>query len=342
VRHPQRVTIIDVAARAGVHAATVSRTLNLPERVAPETRQRVEAAVRELGFVPNRAARGLITGRTGNVAVIVPDITNPHFASLVRAVERTAREAELQVLLVDTGEHKEEEVRAAKALVREVDGFIVISPRRLHRALDALGATPAVFVNRPVPQHSSVLFRTAPAVAEALHHLESNGHHALAYLGGPPASWAAGERRHAVRQTGRRFGFEVEEIAVPAPTFEAAFGTVGKVVESGASAVVAFNDQMALGVIAGLRDRGVSVPGDISVVGFDDVPMAAMVAPPLTTISMPTDEAGTLAVEMLAQGPASRELFGTLVLRHSSGPVSRARATVAGAGGRRVSGADRA
>jgi LacI family transcriptional regulator len=86
----------------------------------------------------------------------------------------------------------------------------------------------------------------------------------------------------------------------------------------------------------------VSVPGDISVVGFDDVPMAAMVAPPLTTISMPTDEAGTVAVDMLGQGPASKELFGTLVLRHSSGPVSRARASVAGARGRRASGADRA
>ena len=105
---------------------------------------------------------------------------------------------------------------------------------------------------------------------------------------------------------------------------------------------MAFNDQMALGVIAGLRDRGLSVPGDISVVGFDDVPMAAMVAPPLTTISMPTDEAGTLAVDMLHLGPASRELFSTFVLRHSSGPVSRGRASVAAARGRRASGADRA
>jgi LacI family transcriptional regulator len=342
VRQPQRITILDVAARAGVHAATVSRTLNLPARVAPATRQRVEAAVRELGFVPNRAARGLITGRTGNVAVIVPDITNPHFASLVRAVERTARESELHVLLVDTGEHRQEEARAARSLAQEVDGFIVISPRRLHRDLDALGSTPAVFVNRPVRQHSSVLFRTAPAVAEALHHLQGNGHRALAYLGGPPPSWAAGERRNAVHRAGRRFGLKVEEIAVPGPTFEAAFGMVDRVVDSAASAVVAFNDQMALGVIAGLRNVGVSVPGDISVVGFDDVPMAAMVAPPLTTISMPTDEAGSVAVAMLGGDPASQELFATLVLRHSSGPVSPGRANVVAARGRRASGGDRA
>jgi len=337
VRHRQRITILDVAARAGVHAATVSRTLNVPELVASETRQRVEAAVRELGFVPNRAARGLITGRTGNIAVIVPDITNPHFASLVRAVERTAREVELHVLLVDTGEHREEEVRAAKSLGREVDGFIVISPRRLHRELDVLGSTPAVFVNRPVRQHSSVLFRTAPAVSDALRHLKSNGHRALAYLGGPPASWAAGERRNAVRRTGREIGFEVEEIVVPSPTFEAVFSVIERVLDSDATAVVAFNDQMALGVIAGLTNLGVSVPGDISVVGFDDVPMAAMVAPPLSTISMPTDEAGSAAVELLGESPARKELFAKFIMRNSSGPVTRSRASASATRGQRAS-----
>ena len=179
VRRPQRVTILDVAARAGVHAATVSRTINVPEMVAPATRLRVEKAVRDLGFVPNRAARGLITGRTGNVAVIVPDITNPHFASLVRSVERSARGADLQVLLVDTGEHPSEEVRAAQTLSRDVDGFVVVSPRRLHRELGALGSSPAVFVNRPVGGHASILLRTAPAVAELLHHLSSLGHEKL-------------------------------------------------------------------------------------------------------------------------------------------------------------------
>lgn len=322
MRRGQRATILDVAARAGVHAATVSRTLNVPEKVAPETRRRVEAAVRDLGFVPNRAARGLITGRTGNVAVIVPDITNPHFAALVRSVERSARTADLQVLLVDTGEHPDEEVRAVRALSRDVDGFIAVSPRRLHRVLGALGSAPAVFVNRPVRQHASILLRTAPAVTEALHHLELLGHSRLAYLDGPSGSWAAGERRAAVRRTSRATGLEVVEIKVAEPTFEAAGAVVQRVVESAASAVLAFNDQMALGVVAGLTGLGLSVPADVSVVGFDDVPMAAMVAPPLTTISLPTSEVGAIAVAMLSEGPSKRELFGELVIRHSTGPVS--------------------
>ena len=317
----QRATILDVAVRAGVHAATVSRTINVPEKVAPETRLRVETAIRDLGFVPNRAARGLITGRTGNVAVIVPDITNPHFGSLVRSVERSARQSDLQVLLVDTGEHPDEEVRAAESLSREVDGFIVVSPRRLHRTLGALGSTPAVFVNRPVPEHASILLRTAPAVTDALVHLSGLGHTRLAYVGGPSGSWAAGERRNAVRHSGRTSGIDVLELSVREPTFDAMAAIVPDVVASGVTAMLTFNDQMALGMVAGLRTLGVSVPEDISVVGFDDIPMAAMVAPPLTTISLPSAEVGVVAVSMLGKGPAQRELFGELVVRHSTARV---------------------
>ncbi len=333
------MTILDVAERAGVHAATVSRALNVPEKVAPETRARVEQAVRELAFVPNRAARGLITGRTGNIAVIVPDITNPHFASLVRAVERTARDAELQVLLVDTGEHPDEEVRAVRTMAHDVEGFIVVSPRRVHRELGSLGSRPVVFVNRPVRGHASVLLRTAPALADAVQHLESLGHRSLAYLGGPRGSWAAGERRNAVRRSGRAAGLHVVELVVAEPTFEATLDVVPRIVDCGASAVIAFNDQMAFGVISGLTGRGMSVPGDVSVVGFDDVPMATMVAPALTTIRLPAAEAGALAVAMLSEQPTCTELRGELVLRHSTGPVSHRRASVGGVRERPSSGA---
>jgi DNA-binding LacI/PurR family transcriptional regulator len=121
---------------------------------------------------------------------------------------------------------------------------------------------------------------------------------------------------------GLKFGFEVREVIVPGPVFEAAFSLVERVVGTGASAVVAFNEQMALGVIAGRHHLGASVP-----VGFDDVPTEAMVAPS-GTVSMPTDEAVSLAVEMLGEGPVTKELFRTFVVRHSSGPVSPGRASV--------------
>jgi DNA-binding LacI/PurR family transcriptional regulator len=178
-----------------------------------------------------------------------------------------------------------------------------------------------VFVNRPVPEHASVLLRTAPAVTDALAHLADLGHTRLAYLGGPAGSWAAGERRSAVRHSGRSSGFDLLELDVGDPTFDATTVAVSDIVARGVSAVLAFNDQMALGLIAGLRTLGLSVPEDISVVGFDDVPMAAMVAPPLTTISLPTAEVGADAVPMLGEGPASQELFGELVVRHSTAHV---------------------
>jgi LacI family transcriptional regulator len=348
VRQPRRVTIVDVAARAGVHPATVSRTLSRPEKVAPATRTRVEAAVAELGFVPNRAAQVMKTGRTGNIAVIVPDITNPYFASMVRAVERKARELDLQVLLADTGEHPAEEVRAARTLAHHVDGFVVLSPRRLHRELDALGSMPAVFVQRPVRDYASVLLRSAPAVREALLHLAALGHRDLVFLGGPRGSWAAAERRAAVRKPSGPAGMRVQMIDPAAPTFEAAADAVPRVVASGATAVIAFNDQMALGVIAGLARLGISVPADISVIGFDDVPMAAMVAPPLTTIRLPTDEAGSTAVALFhADGAGSTELLGTFIERTSTGKIAangmltRTRASAAAGGARRPSGGGR-
>jgi DNA-binding LacI/PurR family transcriptional regulator len=323
MRRRGRVTIEDVAARAGVHAATVSRTLNRPELVAPATRERIEAVVAELDFVPNRAARGLITGRTGNLAVIVPDITNPHFAALVRSAGRAARDADVQLLLVDTGEHAEEEVRAARTLNHEVDGFVVLSPRRLHRELDALGPTPAAFVNRPVKGHPSVMMRAARAVDEAVRHLASLGHAEVVYLGGPTPSWAAGERRDAVRRTSKATGVTAHEVAVETPTFESAAEAIADGLPGAATAVLAFNGQMALGVIAGLAHQGVDVPAEVSVVGCDDVPMAAMTSPPLTAISLPTEEAGAAAVAALQEGGSGVELAGTFVVRGSTAAVSR-------------------
>jgi DNA-binding LacI/PurR family transcriptional regulator len=111
---------------------------------------------------------------------------------------------------------------------------------------------------------------------------------------------------------------QVVELTVAEPTFEATALIVPEIVASGVSAVLAFNDQMALGAVAGLTNRGISVPHDLSVVGFDDVPMAAMVAPPLTTISLPTEEVGPVAVAMLGAGPSTKELFGELVVRGST------------------------
>jgi len=259
--------------------------------------------------------------------VIVPDITNPFFALIVRSIERAARDAELQVLLADTGELSDEEERAARTLGPEVDGLIVVSPRKLHRSLPDHVDTPIVFVNRPARGRASVVMRSASAAADALEHLAKLGHRRLAYVGGPKGSWAAIERRDAVVRTGRAHNMDVLTVQADAPTVEAASPAVDAVLADGATAVMAFNDQLALGVLAGLTQRGVRVPDDISVVGCDDVPMAEMVAPPLTTIRMPTGEAGAAAVRLLTGEPTTVELSGELIIRASTGraPSRRAR-----------------
>jgi len=254
--------------------------------------------------------------------VIVPDITNPFFALLVRSVERAAREADLQVLLVDTGEQSDEEERAARTLGPEVDGLILVSPRKVHRSLDVLAATPTVFVNRPVTGRASVVMRSAEAAADALRHLVDLGHRRLAYVGGPKGSWAAGERRDAVVRTGRSLGIEVLAIPADAPTVEGASSAVDAIIEHEVTAVMAFNDQLALGLMSTLSRRGLQAPQDISIVGCDDVPLADLVAPPLTTIRMPTEEAGLAAVGLLTGEPSTVKLSGSFVERGSTGPVA--------------------
>ena len=261
---------------------------------------------------------------------------------MVRAVERTAREAELQILLADTSEHPDEEVRAARTFAPEVDGFVVLSPRRLHRELDALGGKPAVFVNRPVTGYGSVLLRvrhrrrktrcsTWPASV-----IDRSPSWAVLRDRGRLPSAAALSERPAARPTSTSCMMDAS-----APTFEAAADAVPRLIRSTVSGVIAFNDQMALGVIAGLARRGIAVPRGMSVVGFDDVPMAAMVAPPLTTIRLPTEEAGVVAVDGTPgeESTSDEELVGQLVVRSPTGPVTKRRANAGADGARRPSAA---
>jgi LacI family transcriptional regulator len=193
--------------------------------------------------------------------------------------------------------------------------------------MEVLGSKTVVFVNRPVRGHASVVLRTAPAVEETLRHLAGLGHTTLAYVGGPTRSWAAGERLRAVRRSAAIAGIKVGEYRVDTPVFDAAEDLVATIARSGVTSVLAFNDQMALGILAGLSRLGISVPTEISVVGIDDVPMAAMVAPPLSTIALPTNEVGAAAVTKLTDDASPTDLFGHLVIRDSTGPVIRRRAS---------------
>ncbi|MET7402293.1 LacI family DNA-binding transcriptional regulator [Dactylosporangium sp. NPDC005572] len=327
------VTIKDVARAAGVSPSTVSRALTTPQLLLPETRDRVQRAVQELGYHPNRAARGLITGRTGNIGLIVPDLTNPFFPGVVKGVQERAHEAEYSVFLADTDEHAAAEADLVRALGKQVDGIVLCSPRMSEAEIRAVaGETPIVMLNRRVGRIPSVTIDIGEATRQAVAHLVALGHRGVGYVAGPRNSWSNRERLRVLRSAAAGAGVELREIATVAPRFAGGVAVADVVLAAGVTAVVAYNDLVALGLLNRFAARGVSVPADISVVGFDDILFAEMVSPALTTLALPQEPTGRAGVELLLDlledpdraGSARRELSAQLMVRGSTGPARTA------------------
>lgn len=322
-------TLQDVARRAGVHPATVSRALSRPDMVAPATRSVVFDAVAAVGFVPNRSARQLAGGRTDAIGVIVADITNPYFAVIVQAIQADARDDDLAVLIADTGADPGEERRALATLSRQVDGIVAVTP-----VTDLRAATrPVVQVNRLRRGVVSVVVDQEAIVGAAVDHLAALGHTRIAVVRGPAAYWSASRRDRAVDRMGASGsapgagGPALVELLGPAPaTFEGGRAAYDALDRSGASAVVAFNDLQAAGLLAAAHSAGRSVPGSLSVVGSDGLALATMTSPPLTTVAAPLDELGRTARRRLADvladrpGPAATRLRPELVVRSTTAP----------------------
>jgi DNA-binding LacI/PurR family transcriptional regulator len=330
-----RAGIYDVAQRAGVSVATVSRSYTVPETVREATRARVLQAAAELGYRPNRAARGLITGRTGNVGVIVPDLGNPYFHDVLKGAQARARAADYAVFVADGQESATEEEALIGAMSKQVDGILLCSSRLAAATLAALEPAPAiVLLNRRVDGLSTVSVDSAGGMRQAMAHLAALGHRRCAFLSGPERSWSNQERLRGLRAAARAEGAEIVTIGPVAPRFEGGVNAVEQVLASGATAVLAYNDLVAAGSLSRLAQLGVDVPGRLSVVGFDDIPLAAMLTPALTTVAAPTAQAGAAAVDVLLGRldpdappvpPSVRELPATLVVRDSTAPPTRQR-----------------
>ncbi|MFD9705491.1 LacI family DNA-binding transcriptional regulator [Lentzea sp. NPDC059081] len=317
------VTIRDVARQAQVSVSTVSRALSAPGLVKEATRQRVLDVVAGLGYQPNRAARSLITGRTGNLGIVVPDLTNPFFPAVLRGVQTRAGEAGTSVFFCDSREDPAAEAELVRTMAAQVDGVVLCASLVSDETVAELAAlTPLVLINRIVPGVSSVLMDSAAGMGQVVAHLESLGHNDFVYLGGPAAAWSNNRRLRGLGGRARLLGsFE--------PNFGGGVAAAERAVEAGATAFIAYNDLMALGVLSHLAALGIEVPRRFSVTGFDDILYAAMCSPALTTVHMPAEEAGEVAVDLLAAliagGPAEhRELPTTLVVRSSTAaPHSR-------------------
>ena len=342
---PKRAaTIHDVAEAAGSSISTVSRAFHMPELVRPQTRERVLEVAADLGYTPNRAARGLITGRTGNLGLIVPDIANPFFPALVKAAQERARARDYSVFLADTEEDPDAEAQLIRAMAKQVDGVIACSSRMTESRLREVAAlTSLVLVNRRSPGVPSVSMDMAGGLEQAVDHLYALGHRHCAYLAGPRQSWSNRQRQKALRAAAERLGMEATELGPFEPSYEGGQRAADQALAEEPTAILAFNDLMALGVLARLADRGVHVPRDVSVVGFDDIQMAVIASPPLTTVSAPTAAAGRAAVDLLlgpgagrsGDGRQAREIKTELRIRGSTGPPPEAGRT-SSPGGRRV------
>lgn len=329
------VTVHDVARAAGVSISTVSRALASPERVAAETRDRVTRVAAELGYRPNQAASGLRMGRTHAVGLLVPDLENPYFATVTKAVQARARGEGYEVFVADSDEDPEVEAELIGALASRTDGLLVASPRSGEAELRAaLAGVTAVLANRELPgeqdgeapEFPSVSVDDADGAAQVLGHLYALGHRRVGIAAGPSSSWSGGRRVAGLFAAAGRWDVELVELGTFQPYFAGGTQAADYAVAGDVTAVVAFNDLMALGVLDRLRQRGVDVPGEMSVVGFDDVQVATLVSPALTTVRAPLARLGRRAVDLLlarlrGDTPTGAQLPVELTIRGSSGPA---------------------
>ncbi len=293
----QAVTLADVAVEAGVHPSTVSRVLSRPQLIGEPTRTAVHAAIHKLGYTPNRAARQLAGGRIGAIGVLVPDITNPFFAHVVRSVQQGCRRNGLTMLLADTDQREADELSEARALAGSVDGFVVCSPvAATQQWLQVVGTAPLVFVNRRANGVASVALDQQAIIELGVTHLRAAGHRSIAVVRGPHSYWSSRERNRVVRRLPGLVTYGPVR-----PDFEAGIALATDLMRSSVTGVLAFNDVQALGIVAGYRAAGRSVPRDLSVVGSDDIADAAMSNPPLTTVAAPVQQLGDAAFDLLAR-----------------------------------------
>jgi len=294
------VTIVDVAQAAGVATSTVSRALSKPERVSERMRQRVLAVANELGYYPNPQARSLTSGRTHNVALLIPDITNPFFFGLFRGTQAQARARGYFQLVVNTEESASVEASYLAELAKSVDGVIVAASRLSDSELvTASSSLPIVTINRDIEGVPSVVIDTPRAMGNVLDHLVSLGHASVAYAAGPVTSWSSSRRWKALQAAARSRHINCQKIGPFTPTLQAGASAADAGIHSRATAIVFFNDLLAIGALQRFSERGVSVPGDISVVGCDDSFGADFCNPPLTTLAAPIEHAGRVATDML-------------------------------------------
>jgi DNA-binding LacI/PurR family transcriptional regulator len=314
------VTLHDVAREADVAVSTVSRALSNPDRVSRSTRDHVLLVARKLGYQPPRAGT-----RTQMLAMLVHDVTNPYNFGLIRGTEAQARAAGYTLVLGDSQQSPELESAHADRLLSSVDGLVLSGSRLPEQRLRELAdQRPLVLFNREASGLPSVVMDSVGGSRQIIDHLVALGHHRIGYLAGPRESWTDDERWRALSAAADASGIEIVRHGPFLPTLEQGFAAADVGLGSGVSALVAFNDLLAIGALQRLERRGVDVPGEMSVVGYDDIFGSDFCHPPLTTVTGPVDDAGRTLIDLLlgiATRPNPQVTLPTqLRIRDSTGP----------------------
>lgn len=290
-------TIYDVAKLAGVAPSTVSRALGKPGRINIKTQRKVEAAASELNYRINPMARSLPTGQTSTLGMLVADFTNPMFFEVVRGAERAAASHGYTLILSESQESAEREASTADRLLPSVDGVILLTTRLADDRIRELAERkPLVVINREVIGVSSLVPQLEPGIDEALDRLHHFGHRSIAFLAGPTRAWMSRARWELLFEGALRRGMRIVEVPCDAPTIDGGRAALPRVQASGVSAVVAYNDLTAIGLMKAFQEGGGVVPDELSIVGFDDIFGSDFTSPPLTTIKTPLGVLGERAV----------------------------------------------
>lgn len=331
-RRSGAATIGDVADAAGVSRATVSRVMNGRATVAADIAQRVEAAATRLRYRPSNVARSLSLGRTHTIALMVPDLGNPMFQQILRGVTSAAAPEGYRVLVADTGESADAEAEIALEARQRCDALVLASPRMPDDVLAELlpQVSPAVLVNRTAPQGQapSISVDYVRGMRAVVDHLLALGHTRVVYLAGPSRS-ASNTWRLAGLDEARLVHPDLDLTVLPCgPTVGDGHAVVEQVLATRATAVIAFNDLVAFGLLSRLNETGVAVPDDISIVGCDDIELARYATPSLTTLAIPQAELGRHAWHRLQDVIAGTETAAEITrfeprleVRASTGPV---------------------
>lgn len=293
----KRPTIYDVAREAGVSASTVSRAYARPGRVNAETAQLIFQAAERLGYRSEKASLHAGDQPRHAIALVVADVTNPFYGDIIKGAYEAAREAGYQLILSHTNESPKVERQTIEQELGQVDGLVIASSRMTDSALRMVAKQKAVvLLNRSIPEANCVVNDAERGIRRAVEHLAQLGHERIVYVAGPETSWSDGVRWRAMRKVAAELRLEARRLGPNEPTVLAGLSAALRIAELESTAVQAYNDQLAIGIMKGLGRLGVDVPEQVSVVGFDNIILDELVEPQLTTIASPLYRMGFTGV----------------------------------------------